>query len=219
VFSALAPSAFFDAYADLHVSKSTRLLLFSAAALLAGLVAYREAVAPLLTAGSTTQRHDHAAEKTAKKDAHGHDHGERREGFVKLTAAQVRAAGIETAPVTGGKLIKEIAVPGRVSINADRQAKIVPRLSGAVVKITKRLGEAVAENEVLAVLESREMADGKAEFLAARRAGEIGPRPSPTAMERQGRRGEGARSLPQRASARADQTRPRSPAPAHHGPQ
>jgi cobalt-zinc-cadmium efflux system membrane fusion protein len=118
------------------------------------------------------QRHDHAAEKTAK-DPHSHDNGDRREGFVKLTAAQLRAAGIETAPVTGGKLVKEIVVPGRITINADRQSKIVPRISGAVVKITKRLGEAVGKNEVLAVLESREMADGKAEYLAARRAEEL----------------------------------------------
>src|SRR5262245_32069723 len=66
-----------------------------------------------------------------------------------------------------------MVVPSRIAINADRQSKIVPRISGAVVKITKRLGEAVVENEVLAVLESREMADGKAEFLAARRAEEL----------------------------------------------
>jgi HlyD family secretion protein len=42
-----------------------------------------------------------------------------------------------------------------------------------VVRINIRLGEGVVENDVLAVLESREIADAKAEFLAARRAEEL----------------------------------------------
>ncbi len=109
----------------------------------------------------------------AAKDEHGHDHGEQGEGFVKLSATQIENAGIDIAPAASGMLLKEISVPGRIGINADRQAKIVPRLSGTVAKINKRMGEAVAENEVLAVIESREMADAKAEFLAAWRAEEL----------------------------------------------
>jgi len=154
----------------LPVIRSTKLLILSTGLLIAAVVGYREVVAPLLAPTSAVRHYDVA---TPNKDPHGHEHGDKREGFVKLSAAQVRAAGIETAPVAGGKLIKETVVPGRITINADKQAKIVPRLSGAVVKINRRLGEAVAENEVLAVLESREMADGKAEFLAARRAEEL----------------------------------------------
>jgi len=111
--------------------------------------------------------------KTAAKDEHGHDHGERGEGFVKLSEMQIENAGIDISPVASGMLIKEISVPGRISINADRQAKIVPRLSGTVAKINKRMGEGVAENDVLAIIESREMADAKAEFLAAWRAEEL----------------------------------------------
>ena len=142
------------------------LILCVGGALLAAFIGYREAVEPRL--GEKPQ-----GNKQEPHSGHGHSHAETGDGFVKLTAAQIRAAGIETAPVTGGRLVKEIVVPGRTTINADRQSKIVPRISGAVVKITKRLGEAVAENEVLAVLESREMADGKAEYLAARRAEEL----------------------------------------------
>ena len=85
----------------------------------------------------------------------------------------MQAAGVEIAPAASGTLVKEIAVPGRIAINADRQAKIVPRLAGTVSKINKRMGEAVKENEILAVLESRDMADAKAEFLAAWRAEEL----------------------------------------------
>jgi membrane fusion protein, heavy metal efflux system len=153
------------------------------AAALAAFVGYRE----LRTGTGAT---------TAKKDAHGHAHapgrsgyadgkadhnhaghehgsGEQGEGFVKFTPEQIEAAGLEIAPAASGTLIKEIAVPGRIVINADQQAKIVPRLPGTVAKINKRMGEAVSENEILAVLESREMADAKAEYLAAWRAEEL----------------------------------------------
>lgn len=131
--------------------------------------------------------HDHAAEKgepagkvetPAKKDEHGHGGGEAAnneggEGFIKLTAAQIAATGIDMAPVMSGALIKEIAVPGRIAINANAQAKIVPKLAGTVAKVTKQIGDMVAEGEVIATLESREIADAKGEYLAARRTEEL----------------------------------------------
>jgi cobalt-zinc-cadmium efflux system membrane fusion protein len=155
------------------MTRSAKLLSIGAAALLAVLVGYREFLAP--RALNKVDKGDmHSGRKgSANKDGHGHDQGGKREGLVKLSAAQMRAAGIETAPVANGTLLKEIIVPARITINADRQSKIVPRLPGVVVKVGKRLGEVVAEGEVLAVLESREMADGKAEYLAARRAEEL----------------------------------------------
>jgi cobalt-zinc-cadmium efflux system membrane fusion protein len=163
------------------MGKSVKLLIAWAAVVLVALVAYRE-----LRPGAAPQKYDAhghgpaAADKgkvAAKKDEHGHshadEHGEQGEGFIKLSAAQVDTAGIEMAPAASGALVKEIAVPGRITTNADRQAKIVPKLAGTVAKVLKRFGETVAENELLAVLESREMADTKADYLAAWRAEEL----------------------------------------------
>lgn len=114
----------------------------------------------------------------AATDEHGHAHGaggheEGGEGFIKLTSAQIKATGIEMAPAASGVLIKEIAVPGRIVINANAQAKIVPKLAGTVAKVTKQVGDTVAEGEVIATLESREIADAKGEYLAARRTEEL----------------------------------------------
>lgn len=122
---------------------------------------------------------EHGAEKAAgaAKDEHGHEGGDHAEeggeGFIKLTAAQIAATGIDMAPVMSGALIKEIAVPGRIAINANAQAKIVPKLAGTVSKVTKQVGDMVAEGEVIATLESREIADAKGEYLAARRTEEL----------------------------------------------
>lgn len=132
-------------------------------------------------AGDDGHKHVEGEEKAAagaKKegaDEHGHAHGaeEGGEGLIKLTTAQIDAAGIEMSPVMSGKLVKEVAVPGRIAINADAQAKIVPKLSGTVARIGKQLGENVKEGDLLAVLESREMADAKADYLASWRAEEL----------------------------------------------
>ena len=124
-------------------------------------------------------KHELAEGKEAKEksddDGHGHTHGnkEESEGLIKLSAAQIEDSGIETAPVMSGKLIKEVAVPGRIAINADAQAKIVPKLSGTAARIEKQLGEAVKKGDLLAEIESREMADVKAEYLASWRAEEL----------------------------------------------
>ena len=125
-------------------------------------------------------KHEHAEgeEATDKSgdDGHGHAQGggeQDSEGLIKLSAAQIEGAGIGMAPVMSGKLVKEVAVPGRIAINADAQAKIVPKLSGTAARVQKLLGETVKKGDLLAALESREMADAKAEYFAAWRAEEL----------------------------------------------
>lgn len=125
---------------------------------------------------SSEDKHAHAeGEKDDHKegDDHSHGGGEEREGLIKLTAEQIETAGIDMAPVMSGKLVKEVAVPGRIAINANAQAKIVPKLSGTAARIEKQLGEHVKQGDLLAAIESREMADAKAEYLASWRAEEL----------------------------------------------
>lgn len=119
--------------------------------------------------------HADAKEGMSKgKDEHGHGgEGETSEGLVKLSQEQIKAAGIQMAPAASGKLSKEIAAPGRVVMNANANARVVPKLTGTVATIDKQLGETVATGDLLATIESREMADAKAEFLAASRAEEL----------------------------------------------
>jgi len=113
--------------------------------------------------------HDHGK---AKGGGDGHAHAE-EEGLIKLSAAQITASGIEMAPVLSGKLVKEISVPGRIVINANAQARVVPKLTGTAAEIFKQLGEPVKKGELLATIESKEMADAKADYLASWRAEEL----------------------------------------------
>lgn len=121
----------------------------------------------------------HGDEKGGAKTENGHNHAhgdeadEAPEGVVVMSSAQIDKARIETMPATGGNLAKEIIVPGRVTLNGDRQGRVVPKLAGTVAKVTKNIGEPVVQGEVLAIIESRDIADAKADFLSTWRAEEL----------------------------------------------
>jgi len=93
--------------------------------------------------------------------------------MIVLTAEQIAAADIQVAPAGSGKLAREISVPGKITAAADRMAQIVPKVSGTVSEARKNLGDTVEKNEIMALIESREMAEAVAEFLAAKRTEEL----------------------------------------------
>jgi len=83
-------------------------------------------------------------------------------GIVKLSAEAIRSHGVEVAEAAGGRLQRTITVPAEVTANADRLAHIVPRVPGVVREVRKSLGDHVEPHEILAVLDSRELAEAKA---------------------------------------------------------
>jgi cobalt-zinc-cadmium efflux system membrane fusion protein len=93
--------------------------------------------------------------------------------IIKLTDDQIEAAGIELAPVQDGTLAHRITVPGTIVPHADRIARVSVRLFATVAELRKKLGDAVAKDEVVAVLDSREVANAKSEYLAARLTSEL----------------------------------------------
>jgi len=90
-----------------------------------------------------------------------------REGFIKLPAAQIAALRIEVAPAGPGMLSRTVRVPGNVMMDSDRIGHVPAKVIGTVVELRKRLGDVVQKGEVVAYLESREVADAKSEFLTA----------------------------------------------------
>jgi cobalt-zinc-cadmium efflux system membrane fusion protein len=92
---------------------------------------------------------------------------EAEEGHVKLTAEQVSTQKIAVGRVTGGTIYRHILVPGTITTDADRVARVPARVVGTVAEMRKRLGDTVEKGEVVAVLDSREVADAKSEYLTA----------------------------------------------------
>jgi cobalt-zinc-cadmium efflux system membrane fusion protein len=105
-----------------------------------------------------THTHGHDA------DAHDHD----AEQIVHLSADKAQQLGIEVAVAGPGSLQTSRTLPGTITLNADRRAHIVSRVPGIVQEIRKNLGDPVRAGEIMAVVDSRELADIKAAYLAAR---------------------------------------------------
>lgn len=89
------------------------------------------------------------------------------EKIVRLDEAALKESGIEVATAGPGKLQVHDTLSGEIAFNSDRLAHIVPRVPGVVREVYKNLGDTVRAGTVLAVLESRDLANAKAAYLAA----------------------------------------------------
>jgi membrane fusion protein, heavy metal efflux system len=92
---------------------------------------------------------------------------------IAMDDERIKLARIELATVGPGTIAKRLAVPAAIIPDADRVAHVSVKLSGTVAELRKKIGDDVTKGEVLAVLESREVADAKSEYLAARLANEL----------------------------------------------
>ena len=78
------------------------------------------------------------------------------EGRTTLTPEAVKNSGIVIEAAGPAKIKTTIKVNGRVLPNEDHMTHVIPRFPGIVKKINKRLGDAVAKDEVVAMVESNE---------------------------------------------------------------
>ena len=117
------------------------------------------AAALLLGTALPLRAHD---EKPAAQPEH-HD-----EAAVKLSAQQVAAGKFSVQDVRAGTIARRITVPGAIVPSGDHIARVAVRLLGTVAELRKRLGDSVSAGEVVAIIESREVADAKSDYLGAR---------------------------------------------------
>ena len=96
----------------------------------------------------------------------GHGAGE-AEGVLRMDAARIEQARITLAPVAGGRLERHLTVPGLVTPDRERIWRIAGKVTGTVAELRKTLGDTVAQGEVVAILDSREVADAKSEYVSA----------------------------------------------------
>ena len=123
------------------------------------LVTGAEALRAVETRGGAEQRKPKGGSDAEAREEHA---------SIRLTDDQIEAAGIELAAVQDGTLSRRIVVPGTIVPHADRIARVSVKLSATVTELRKKLGDTVAKGEIIAVLESREVANAKSEYLAAR---------------------------------------------------
>jgi cobalt-zinc-cadmium efflux system membrane fusion protein len=81
---------------------------------------------------------------------HGHDEG------VKLSEAQIAAAGIELLAAGQRDLHETLRLNGMIQPNQETLVKVTSRFPGVVRSMRKRLGDKVKKDEVLATVESNQ---------------------------------------------------------------
>ncbi|BCG63413.1 MAG: membrane fusion protein, cobalt-zinc-cadmium efflux system [Methyloprofundus sp.] len=109
----------------------------------------------------------------AEEHGHEHEHGEHEdseeheEPGLNFSDAELQEFHIELSQAKSGTINKTLALTGEVIVAPERLFHIVPRVSGVVRKVFKHLGNKVKAGDLLATLSSRELANAKAEFVAA----------------------------------------------------
>lgn len=121
----------------------------------------------LLLAASTTLSACRSDVAPTEANLEGTPDGQTAERFVRLSSAELDEFGIAVATAGPGTLNVAMTFPGEVKVNQDRFAHIVPRIPGFVHSASKSVGDIVRAGDVLAVLDSRDLADTKSNYLAS----------------------------------------------------
>jgi cobalt-zinc-cadmium efflux system membrane fusion protein len=91
----------------------------------------------------------------ARPDAHGGSEKSHDDG-VKLSDAQVAAAGIELLSAGPRELEEVLLLNGLIQPNQEAVVKVTSRFPGVIRSMRKRLGDKVRKDEVLATVESNQ---------------------------------------------------------------
>ena len=86
---------------------------------------------------------------------------------ISLTQAEISNQGIETRPVGSGDIVRKFSVAGTVEADSTSLVRVAAKVQGVVSQLRVRLGANVKKNEVIAIIDSREIAEAKSEYLAA----------------------------------------------------
>lgn len=125
--------------------------------------------AAVLALGSCTPVPDEPEDSAPLEEKHheADDHGGAAAEKVALSDEAATRAGIVVA-TAGPRTIRVTAdLPGEVTFDRDRLAHVVARLAGVVTEIPVNLGSAVRKGDLLAAIDSRELAEAKSEYIAS----------------------------------------------------
>ena len=87
---------------------------------------------------------------------------------LSLTPEEISQAGIRIEPVQSQTLNALITLTGTITANKDRIAEVSPRLAGRVVSVAVALGTRVESGQTLAMLDSIDLGQARADYLQAR---------------------------------------------------
>ncbi|HXI11129.1 MAG TPA: efflux RND transporter periplasmic adaptor subunit [Thermoanaerobaculia bacterium] len=87
------------------------------------------------------------------------------EGRTQVNPEELSSANVVIERVGPARMKNVVELPGQIALNADKTAHVVPRLSGVVTEVRKNLGDRVTRGEVIAVLDSGDLATAKQAYI------------------------------------------------------
>ena len=88
------------------------------------------------------------------------------EARAELPDVAIKNANVTIKKAGAGRIKTQINLQGEIGLNEEKVVHIVPRLDGVVKRTFKDLGDRVVPGDILAIIESRELANAKIEFLS-----------------------------------------------------
>lgn len=118
-------------------------------------------------------RHQHEIHLTAPTgETHAEDteaaHTEGHAEAIKLTEEQLVANGLRIETVALGNFASGLSLPGQLVLNTDREARVLSPITGMVRSAPIQIGAQIKAGTVLAVIESPQLSDVAARYLAAK---------------------------------------------------
>ncbi|MFG0283605.1 MAG: efflux RND transporter periplasmic adaptor subunit [Phycisphaerales bacterium JB039] len=109
----------------------------------------------------TDDGHDHEA---GAEEPPAHDEHEDA-GVIHADAATLAEFGVRFAPAVPGEIARTVALTGEVTLSPDGVAHVTARVGGVITEAMRTVGDRVEPGEVLATVESPELAEAKAAYL------------------------------------------------------
>jgi membrane fusion protein, heavy metal efflux system len=98
---------------------------------------------------------------------------EERRPIIRMDEERIALVRIEQAKAGPATMATKLLVPAVIATDADRVAHVSVKLSGTVAELRKNIGDEVEKGQVIGALESREVADAKSEYMAARLSNDL----------------------------------------------
>ncbi|WP_441277216.1 efflux RND transporter periplasmic adaptor subunit [Tardiphaga sp. 172_B4_N1_3] len=92
---------------------------------------------------------------------------------IPMDDERIQAAEIGLSETGPGTVAKRLVVPGILIPDSDRVARVTVKLAGTVSELRKNIGDEVKRGDLLGIIESREVAEARSEYLASKLSDEL----------------------------------------------
>lgn len=92
---------------------------------------------------------------------------EGKKAEIQLSAEEIQQSGLTIATIQPEKISDQLVLSANITANQDRIAFVAPRVEGKLIKVTANLGDQVKAGQSLAVVDSIQMGEARAEYRHA----------------------------------------------------